>query len=146
MMDALNKKGYSAFSLCVPSPSELLTIFGLAAPVFITMMSKVTTSDTQLQQDSLFCIWYLCFIPLGFVLYAPCVLCYINGYKRHSCSSGDVLLYRTTKHLSLFDLLVIWSLGYASDIYHEYGLGGASLSNCTVLYAWVVIRNQSQFA
>ncbi|CAA7028304.1 unnamed protein product [Microthlaspi erraticum] len=43
MMDALNKKGYSAFSLCVPSPSELLTIFGLAAPVFITMMSKVTT-------------------------------------------------------------------------------------------------------
>ncbi|ESQ46026.1 hypothetical protein EUTSA_v10000106mg [Eutrema salsugineum] len=41
MMDALNKKGYSAFSLCVPSPSELLTIFGLAAPVFITMMSKV---------------------------------------------------------------------------------------------------------
>ncbi|XP_010429037.1 PREDICTED: protein DETOXIFICATION 46, chloroplastic [Camelina sativa] len=41
MMDALNKKGYSAFSFCVPSPSELLTIFGLAAPVFITMMSKV---------------------------------------------------------------------------------------------------------
>ncbi|KFK32903.1 hypothetical protein AALP_AA6G303700 [Arabis alpina] len=41
MMDALNKKGYSAFSLCIPSPSELLTIFGLAAPVFITMMSKV---------------------------------------------------------------------------------------------------------
>uniref|UniRef100_A0A1J3JTV4 Protein DETOXIFICATION n=1 Tax=Noccaea caerulescens TaxID=107243 RepID=A0A1J3JTV4_NOCCA len=41
MMDALNKKGYSAFSLCVPSPSDLLTIFGLAAPVFITMMSKV---------------------------------------------------------------------------------------------------------
>ncbi|CAH8356957.1 unnamed protein product [Eruca vesicaria subsp. sativa] len=41
MMDALNKKGYSAFSLSVPSPSELLMIFGLAAPVFITMMSKV---------------------------------------------------------------------------------------------------------
>ncbi|KAJ0232429.1 hypothetical protein HA466_0290760 [Hirschfeldia incana] len=41
MMDALNKKGYNAFSLCVPSPSELLTIIGLAAPVFMTMMSKV---------------------------------------------------------------------------------------------------------
>ncbi|KAG2331787.1 hypothetical protein Bca4012_018662 [Brassica carinata] len=41
MMDALNKKGYNAFSLCVPSPNELLTIFGLAAPVFMTMMSKV---------------------------------------------------------------------------------------------------------
>ena len=50
MMDALNKKGYSAFSLSVPSPSELLMIFGLAAPVFITMMSKV--DDTQLQQGS----------------------------------------------------------------------------------------------
>lgn len=41
MMDALNKKGYNAFLLRVPSPSELLTIFGLAAPVFVTMMSKV---------------------------------------------------------------------------------------------------------
>ncbi|XP_048608784.1 protein DETOXIFICATION 46, chloroplastic-like isoform X1 [Brassica napus] len=41
MMDALNKKGYNAFSLCVPSPSELFTIIGLAAPVFMTMMSKV---------------------------------------------------------------------------------------------------------
>ncbi|KAF8113299.1 hypothetical protein N665_0052s0022 [Sinapis alba] len=41
MMDALNKKGYKAFSLCVPSPRELLTIFRLAAPVFMTMMSKV---------------------------------------------------------------------------------------------------------
>ncbi|CAH8372377.1 unnamed protein product [Eruca vesicaria subsp. sativa] len=41
MMDELSKKGYNAFSLCVPSPSELLNILGLAAPVFMTMMSKV---------------------------------------------------------------------------------------------------------
>ncbi|XP_010531467.1 PREDICTED: protein DETOXIFICATION 46, chloroplastic-like [Tarenaya hassleriana] len=41
MMDALNKKGYNAFSLTVPSPSELLTILGLAAPVFVTMTSKI---------------------------------------------------------------------------------------------------------
>ncbi|CAN8314616.1 unnamed protein product [Cochlearia groenlandica] len=41
MMDALKKKGYNAFSLCVPSSSELSTIFGIAAPVFVTMMSKV---------------------------------------------------------------------------------------------------------
>ncbi|KAL1208188.1 Protein DETOXIFICATION 46 [Cardamine amara subsp. amara] len=41
MMDALNQKGYRAFSFSVPSLSELLMIFRLAAPVFITLMSKV---------------------------------------------------------------------------------------------------------
>uniref|UniRef100_A0A2N9FDA3 Protein DETOXIFICATION n=1 Tax=Fagus sylvatica TaxID=28930 RepID=A0A2N9FDA3_FAGSY len=41
MIEALNKKGYNAFSISIPSPDELLTVLGLAAPVFITMMSKV---------------------------------------------------------------------------------------------------------
>ncbi|KAM4099080.1 hypothetical protein ACJW30_07G127800 [Castanea mollissima] len=41
MIEALNKKGYNAYSISVPSPDELLTVLGLAAPVFITMMSKV---------------------------------------------------------------------------------------------------------
>ncbi|GMY05662.1 protein DETOXIFICATION 46, chloroplastic [Fagus crenata] len=41
MIEALNKKGYNAFSISVPSPDELLTVLGLAAPVFLTMMSKV---------------------------------------------------------------------------------------------------------
>ncbi|KAF7127232.1 hypothetical protein RHSIM_Rhsim11G0182400 [Rhododendron simsii] len=41
MIEALNKKGYNAFALSVPSPSELLQVFMLAAPVFITMISKV---------------------------------------------------------------------------------------------------------
>ncbi|KAG2705802.1 hypothetical protein I3760_05G072300 [Carya illinoinensis] len=41
MIDALNKKGYNAFSISIPSPHELLTVLGLAAPVFITMISKV---------------------------------------------------------------------------------------------------------
>ncbi|XP_075672987.1 protein DETOXIFICATION 46, chloroplastic-like [Castanea sativa] len=41
MVEALNKKGYNAFSISVPSPDELLTVLGLAAPVFLTMMSKV---------------------------------------------------------------------------------------------------------
>lgn len=41
MIETLNKKGYNAFALSVPSPSELLQIFMLAAPVFVTMMSKV---------------------------------------------------------------------------------------------------------
>ncbi|KAF3796701.1 DETOXIFICATION 46 protein [Nymphaea thermarum] len=41
MIDSLNKSGFSAFRLSIPSPSELLQIVELAAPVFITMFSKV---------------------------------------------------------------------------------------------------------
>lgn len=41
MIDNLNRTGFSAFSVSVPSPNELLQIFELAAPVFITMISKV---------------------------------------------------------------------------------------------------------
>ncbi|KAG5526720.1 hypothetical protein RHGRI_032844 [Rhododendron griersonianum] len=41
MIESLNKKGYNAFALSVPSPSELLQVFMLAAPVFLTMISKV---------------------------------------------------------------------------------------------------------
>ncbi|KAF5448893.1 hypothetical protein F2P56_029388, partial [Juglans regia] len=41
MIEALNKKGYSAFAISVPSPNEFLQIFAIAAPVFITMFSKV---------------------------------------------------------------------------------------------------------
>lgn len=41
MVEALNKKGYSAFTVSVPSPNEFLQIFAIAAPVFITMFSKV---------------------------------------------------------------------------------------------------------
>ncbi|KAF2322833.1 hypothetical protein GH714_031234 [Hevea brasiliensis] len=41
MIDSLNKKGYNAYAISVPSPTDLMTIFGLAAPVFVVMMSKV---------------------------------------------------------------------------------------------------------
>ncbi|XP_030471319.2 protein DETOXIFICATION 46, chloroplastic-like [Syzygium oleosum] len=41
MIEALNKKGFNSFAVSVPSPSEFLHIFGIAAPVFITMFSKV---------------------------------------------------------------------------------------------------------
>ncbi|KAM1242692.1 hypothetical protein ACFX2G_035022 [Malus domestica] len=41
MIQALNNKGYNAYAFCVPSPKELLTVFELAAPVVLTMMSKV---------------------------------------------------------------------------------------------------------
>lgn len=42
MLEALNKKGYNAYSISVPSSKELFTILGLAAPVFVTLISKVT--------------------------------------------------------------------------------------------------------
>ncbi|XP_040364861.1 protein DETOXIFICATION 46, chloroplastic isoform X2 [Rosa chinensis] len=41
MIEALNKKGYDGYAISVPSSKELLTVLGLAAPVFITLMSKV---------------------------------------------------------------------------------------------------------
>ncbi|XP_062224266.1 protein DETOXIFICATION 46, chloroplastic-like [Phragmites australis] len=41
MMQNLNSKGFRAFSFMVPSARELLQIFEIAAPVFVTMTSKV---------------------------------------------------------------------------------------------------------
>ncbi|KAI4318337.1 hypothetical protein MLD38_032059 [Melastoma candidum] len=41
MLAALKSKGYNAFSVSMPTLDELLRIVGLAALVFITMMSKV---------------------------------------------------------------------------------------------------------
>ncbi|XP_028787987.1 protein DETOXIFICATION 46, chloroplastic-like [Neltuma alba] len=41
MVAALNKKGYNSFAISIPSPSECVQIFGIAAPVFVTMFSKV---------------------------------------------------------------------------------------------------------
>ncbi|KAJ4966512.1 hypothetical protein NE237_018361 [Protea cynaroides] len=41
MIGALNAQGFNAFSLSIPSPKELVQILELAAPVFITMISKV---------------------------------------------------------------------------------------------------------
>lgn len=41
MINSLSEKGYDAFSVSIPSAKELLSILALAAPVFVTMMSKV---------------------------------------------------------------------------------------------------------
>ncbi|XP_023532591.1 protein DETOXIFICATION 46, chloroplastic-like [Cucurbita pepo subsp. pepo] len=41
MIESLNKKGYSGYSLSIPSPTEFLSILALAAPVFMTILSKV---------------------------------------------------------------------------------------------------------
>ncbi|XP_061340594.1 protein DETOXIFICATION 46, chloroplastic-like isoform X2 [Gastrolobium bilobum] len=41
MIQTLNMNGYNAFAFSIPSGKELVMILGLAAPVFMTMMSKV---------------------------------------------------------------------------------------------------------
>lgn len=41
MVEALKDKGFNGYAIVVPTASELLLIFKLAAPVFIMMMSKV---------------------------------------------------------------------------------------------------------
>lgn len=41
MTEALNKKGYNAFAISIPSTDEFSQIFSIAAPVFVTMFSKV---------------------------------------------------------------------------------------------------------
>ncbi|KAL8129265.1 hypothetical protein V2J09_018420 [Rumex salicifolius] len=41
MIDSLNKKGYKGYAIQVPSFKELAQIFTLAAPVFLTIASKV---------------------------------------------------------------------------------------------------------
>ena len=93
MIEALNKKGYNAFSISVPSPDELLTVLGLAAPVFLTMMSKVTLyCITQFCS----CIWshviislYLRYFNfLGGFLLPPHIFCRISGHLLHGCSSS----------------------------------------------------------
>ncbi|KAK7351885.1 hypothetical protein VNO77_11637 [Canavalia gladiata] len=41
MIEALNRKGYNAFGFSLPSFSDFQQIFEIAAPVFVTMFSKV---------------------------------------------------------------------------------------------------------
>ncbi|XVE93715.1 hypothetical protein REPUB_Repub01dG0218200 [Reevesia pubescens] len=41
MIESLNKKGYNAFAISIPSFNELLAVLALAAPVVVTLVSKV---------------------------------------------------------------------------------------------------------
>ena len=80
MIEALNKKGYNAFSISVPSPDELLTVLGLAAPVFLTMMSKVT----------LYCITQFCSCIWSHVIISL-YLRYFNFFRWLSSPSSHIL-------------------------------------------------------
>lgn len=92
MVEALNNKGYNGFAISLPSPDELLEIFMLAAPVFLTMMSKVIHAFLDSTHGITYypAIFLTCF-SLGDVLLSTRVLCDINGYPNSCCSSGLVI-------------------------------------------------------
>ncbi|MBA0586731.1 hypothetical protein Gorai_017460 [Gossypium raimondii] len=41
MIEALNKKGYNAFAISIPTFDELLSMLAIAGPVFVTLTAKV---------------------------------------------------------------------------------------------------------
>lgn len=41
MIEALNKKGYNAFAISIPTFDELLSVLAIAGPVFVTLTAKV---------------------------------------------------------------------------------------------------------
>lgn len=86
MIDALNKKGYNGFAISVPSPNELQQIFILAAPVVITMMSKVCYLLFYLYLHGCYCtnMGY----NIGGILLSTCVFCYFNGHTHGCCTPG----------------------------------------------------------
>lgn len=94
MIDNLNRTGFSAFSVSVPSPNELLQIFELAAPVFITMTSKVLvtfyyifclytvnmwTNYLNITETS---VWSDCFLFPSYIFW------YFYGDDNHSSPPG----------------------------------------------------------
>lgn len=54
MIDGLNRKGYNVYSFSVPSLAELQEITGIAAPVFVTMVSKVYHYSNFTSNPSIF--------------------------------------------------------------------------------------------
>lgn len=100
MIDNLNRTGFSAFSVSVPSPNELLQIFALAAPVFITMTSKVFvifyyifflytvhmwTNSQNIAESCLFS---------GGFLFRSYIFCYFYGDNNDSSSPGQFLPFQ----------------------------------------------------
>lgn len=91
MVDALNKKGYNGFLISVPSSSEFLTIIALAAPVFVTMISKVryiSQIEMQLRSTCLKHCFTIHLHLLGGFLLSPHICRYIFGHIQCGSSPG----------------------------------------------------------
>lgn len=155
MVQSLNNKGYNAYSISVPSPSELFQIIKLAAPVFVTMLSKVcyiSLVSMALLAD----LWLLphiwgiwCFRSLS-TLWLYILL--------HQWAHTQLLLIRfcyshkqcTVLNSFYNELLQInfknfpYSLGHDSNVQHVCGLGRASLSNRSIIHARVAAWSRSK--
>lgn len=96
MIINLNQKGYNAFAISIPSPSELLAIFELAAPVFVMMMSKVYYILPDFRPciclQSIISMHLRPFGILGSLLHPPYIFCYIDGNNHLGCSSGQFVI------------------------------------------------------
>lgn len=82
MIETLNKKGYNGFTFSVPSWNEVLTILGLAAPLFVMMISRVIFYQILLLLLSPFIIFIdprHCDV-LGGILGTRYIFCYIFGH------------------------------------------------------------------
>lgn len=102
MIEALNNKGYNSFAVSIPSPSEFIHIFGIAAPVFVTMFSKVsecvfffpyihTYIYLRLVITMITSLWPL--ISSGGILFSHHIFCDINGHVYSSSSPGWLFIY-----------------------------------------------------
>lgn len=94
MMWSLHKKGFKAFSMSIPSPRELVQIFEIAAPVFITMTSKVSCCFWNF-----YCISCLSFssvaeilCPIGSLLFNSHICSHFNG-NYDPCSSSGCFIF-----------------------------------------------------
>lgn len=148
MIKALNKKGYDAFSISIPSVNDLVTIFRVAAPVFVMMMSKVNSPSWL---DSWFrCILWFHFL-MGFrFLYAAdsllCIdnlYCYIYGYICCGCSSGlfagSLVLWSYTPSLDM--AVIAGSLVHSRSWFKHsvcalYGVSLSAKLHCPLCLNW----------
>lgn len=91
MIQALNKKGYNPFAISIPSPNEFLQIFAIAAPVFVSMFSKVDYNlpDSTIASAQAQCSYSIrVFDVSGGFLLSHYLLCHSYGHIYGRCSSG----------------------------------------------------------
>ena len=116
MMKTLNNMGFRAFQLSIPSPRELLEIFEIAAPVFITMTSKVTCcvlSYLSYRFPSHFpaTLWLSTSFSGG-ILLPTYLFCNIYGNNYCCCSSGTYISFQVIKMQLIFSDCILLSRGF----------------------------------
>lgn len=156
MIEALNKKGYNAFSISVPTPDEMLTVIGLAAPVFVTMISKVAHYSILYMWSYLITWKYLILLIVQVAFYSLMIY-FATSMGTHSVAAHQVDIVIVAVSVTFLFALALYQFktdepenlqftpGHASNNGYVYSNGRASLTNCTIIYAWVDIWCKSKF-